>query len=117
MRSVSGGVTIGVPVLAEVEQRIDRAFQGEQQGSRISFISYELMHKVLTPLRWDILRAMAGQGPMTIRAIADQVARDVHAVHRDVKALQLAGVLDKAENGQAVFPYDSVHLDVTLKAT
>lgn len=42
--------------------------------------------------------------------------RDVKAVHADVQALLKAGVLQKTETGQIVFPYEAVRLDVTLQA-
>ena len=37
-------------------------------------------------------------------------------VHADVQALLRAGVLDKTEQGRADFPYDTIHVDFTLKA-
>ncbi len=75
-----------------------------------------MLWKVLTAKRWDILKAMCGQGPLSIREIARRVDRDIKAVHGDVRALILASVLDKTEDGRAVFPYDTVHVDFLLKA-
>ena len=75
----------------------------------------ELLWKVLTAKRWDILQAMTGQGEMTIREIARRIDRYVRAVHGDVQALLLAGVLDRAESGRVVFPYDAVRVDFTLR--
>ena len=49
---------------------------------------------------------------MTIREIARRIDRDVKAVHGDVRALLLAGVLDRAESGRMVFPYDAVRVDL-----
>ncbi len=91
-----------------------RASAYEGQGEFITFASIELLWKVLTAKRWDILQAMTGQGEITIREIARRVGRDVKAVHGDVQALLAAGVLDRAENGRMVFPYDAVHVDFTL---
>jgi predicted transcriptional regulator len=51
---------------------------------------------------------------MTIREIARRVDRDVKAVHGDVQALLVAGVLDRADSGRVIFPYDAVHVDFTL---
>ena len=45
-----------------------------------------------------------------------RVHRDVKPVHADVQTLVRAGVLDKTEQGRAVFPYDTIHVDFTLKA-
>jgi predicted transcriptional regulator len=66
--------------------------------------------------RWEILRAMTGQGALSIREVARRVGRDVKPVHGDVTALLQAGILDQAAAG-VVFPYDAVHVDFTLTRT
>jgi predicted transcriptional regulator len=70
----------------------------------------------LTAKRWEILKALTGAGPLSIREIARRVERDVKAVHADVHALLDAGVLDRTESGEIVFPYEAVHVDFTLYA-
>ena len=52
---------------------------------------------------------------MAIREIARRIDRDVQAVHGDVQALLLAGVLERAGSGRVVFPYDAVRVDFTLR--
>jgi predicted transcriptional regulator len=86
------------------------------KSDRISFASPELLWKVLTAKRWEILRALTGAGPLSIREIARRVERDVKAVHADVHALLDAGILDRTEDGETVFPYEAVHVDFTLYA-
>jgi predicted transcriptional regulator len=108
-------VTLGVSSVEETQTQLAAAFRGEQVGEFISFASVELLWKVLTTKRWSILQAMAGQGEMSIREIGRRVGRDVKAVHGDVQALLLAGVLDTTENRRVVFPYDSVRVDFTLR--
>lgn len=100
----------------DVTRRAQAAFRGAPQGAVISFASPELLWQTLTRKRWELLRAMTGQGPMTIRGAARRVGRDVKAVHGDVHALLDAGVLDRTEDGRIVFPYDAVHVDFTLRA-
>lgn len=107
-------VTLSVASREEVTRRALAAFAGERQGAHISFASVELLWETLTRKRWELLKAMAGQGPMSIREAARRVGRDVKAVHRDVKALLVAGILEKGEDGRIVFPYDAVHVDFTL---
>lgn len=109
-------VTIGVAAEGDVQARINKAFRGESQGHFISFASVELLWKVITPKRWEIVRAMTGAGPVSIREVARRVGRDVKSVHGDVQALLKAGVLDRDENGQVVFPYDEVHVDFVVRA-
>jgi len=107
-------VTIGVSDIEQMKQRTAAAFRGEFQGERISFASVELLWKTLTPRRWALLRAMAGQGPMSLRAAARLVSHDVKTVHGDVQALLAADVLEKDEAGRIVFPYDAVHVDFVI---
>lgn len=109
-------VTFGISSVEDARQRLAAAFRGEAQGARISFTSVELLWKVLTAKRWQLLKAMSGRGPMTIRDAARRVGRDVKAVHGDVHVLLDAGVLDRTNDGRIVFPYDAVHVDFMLQA-
>ena len=93
-----------------------RAFQGKEQGGFISFATAELLWKVITPKRWEVLRALTGAGPIAIRELARRVDRDVKTVHGDVQALLKAGVIDRAKDGRIVFPHDAVHVDFVLRA-
>jgi predicted transcriptional regulator len=106
-------VTVGIASLEQVKARLSAAFQGEPQGNHISFLSVEQMWTTLSPKRTEILRAMTGQGTMSIREVARRVGRDVKAVHGDVHALLAAGVIERDGKG-VVFPYDGVHVDFML---
>ena len=68
-----------------------------QKSARISFATPELLWQVLTAKRWELLKALCGAGPMSIREAARRVGRDVKGVHGDVTALLNVGVLDRAE--------------------
>ena len=83
---------------------------------RISFETPELLWKVLTAKRWDIIKTLTGAGPVSIREVARRVGRDVKAVHGDVHALLLAGLIDKTDGGKVVFPYEALHVDFMIKA-
>lgn len=109
-------VTIEVASREDVTRRALAAFGGKRQGARISFATPELVWKVLTAKRWQILRAMTGAGPMSVREAARRVGRDVKAVHSDVTALLVAGVLRRTEDRRIEFPYDAVRVEFTLKA-
>ena len=87
-----------------------------EKSARISFASPELLWKVLTAKRWDLLKALCGAGPVSIREAARRVGRDVKAVHSDITALLNAGVLDRPEGGGVVFPYEAVKVEFLLRA-
>jgi len=84
--------------------------------ARIGFASPELLWQVLTAKRWELLKAMRGAGPLSIREVARRVERDVKAVHGDVKALLDAGVLNHGKNGGVEFPFDAVRVEFMLEA-
>jgi len=109
-------VTLQLASLDDVKRRAREAFKGARQGARISFASPELLFRLMTAKRWELIRAMAGAGPMTIRAAARRVNRDVKAVHGDVQALLSAGILHKTDTGRIVFPFDAIHVDLMLRA-
>jgi predicted transcriptional regulator len=109
-------VTLSVASREDVTRRALAAFEGKAQGAHISFASVELLWQTLTTKRWEILKAMTGQGPLTIREVARRVERDVKAVHGDIHALLDAGVIERTDEGLVVFPYDAVHVDFMVKA-
>ena len=88
-----------------------------QKSARISFATPELLWQVLTAKRWELLKALCGAGPVSIREAARRVGRDVKAVHSDVTALLSAGVLSRAEGGGVEFPFEAVKVEFLLQAT
>jgi predicted transcriptional regulator len=109
-------VTLAVSPREKVNNRLLRAFDGEAQGTFISFESPSLLFKVLTSKRWELLKLMTGSGPMTIRETARRLGRDVKAVHGDVHVLLNTGILQKTEDGRIEFPFDALHVDFVLQA-
>jgi predicted transcriptional regulator len=87
-----------------------------QKTARISFATPELLWRVLTAKRWELLKVLCGAGPVSIREAARRAERDVKAVHGDVTALLNAGVLNKTEDGHIVFPYEAVKVEFLLQA-
>ena len=84
--------------------------------AHIAFTSPELLWQVLTGKRWELLQAMCGAGPMSIREAARRVGRDVKAVHGDMTALLKAGLVDRTEDGRVEFPFDTVRVEFELHA-
>jgi predicted transcriptional regulator len=109
-------VTLQVAKLDDVKRRVRDAFRGKKQGAHISFATPELLFRLLTAKRWELIRALTGAGPVTIREAARRVERDVKAVHGDVHALLKVGVLQRTDDGLIVFPFDAIHVDVMLRA-
>ena len=109
-------VTLEVASREEVTRRALEAFKGKKHRARISFATPEILWRVLSAKRWEVLKVMARQGPMTIREVARRVERDVKAVHRDVHALLDAGLLERTETNRVAFPFDAIRVEFTLRA-
>ena len=87
-----------------------------EKSARIAFATPELLWQVLTAKRWELLKALCGIGPVSIREAARRVGRDVKAVHGDITALLNAGILDRAEGGGIIFPFEAVKVEFMLQA-
>src|SRR5436190_20427501 len=98
-------VTIGIADVEDTKKRMRRAVAGHGAGAFIGFASVELMWKVITPKRWELMRAIAGAGPLAIREIARRVEHACLEQRRDI-----------AVHGLHVeFPYDEIHVDFVLR--
>ena len=82
----------------------------------IGFATPELLWQVLTSKRWQLLKAMCGAGPLSIREAARRVGRDVETVHGDVTALLNAGLLERTVDGRVEFPFEAVKVEFMLQA-
>ena len=114
MRTVVLEVQTVREVLRDASRAMDRG--RAEREAHIGFASPELLWKVLSAKRWELLKAMTGAGPMSIREAARRVARDVKAVHGDVKALLDAGVIVRTAQGAVEFPFDAVKVEFLLRA-
>jgi len=87
-----------------------------EKSARISFATPELLWKVLTAKRWELLKVLCGAGPVSIREAARRVGRDVKSVHSDITALLNAGVLDRVADRRIIFPFEAVKVEFLLEA-
>ena len=84
------------------------------KSARISFATPELLWRVLTEKRWELLKILCGAGPVSIREASRRAGRDVKGVHGDVTALLNAGVLQRIDDGRIVFPFEAVKVEFLL---
>ena len=92
-------VTIGIADVKDTKKRMRRAFAGHNEGAFIGFASVELMWKVITPKRWELMRAIAGAVELTEgahfmrqrRMIRDALAADGIAARIDALVTRLLG--------------------------
>jgi len=93
----------------------------EDGRALLQFGSYDDLIRSLTPLRLELVTAIAEHRPESMRQAARLVDRDVSDVHGDLKQLEVLGVLRFEEGGpggamQPVVPFDRIemHVEYTL---
>jgi predicted transcriptional regulator len=108
---------IGNQSRREIRERIAAAWKTgkAEPAARVDFPDTSIAWKVLSDNRRAIIQAMAGQGALSIREIAAHVGRDVHAVHRDVRTLHHAGVINRTDDGW-ILPYRTIKLELVIEA-
>ncbi|NLV31888.1 MAG: DNA-binding protein [Acidobacteria bacterium] len=111
-------VILDVKLPGDAMAEFSAAWKGnrQQKADRISFASPELLWKVLTAKRWELLKALCGAGPLSIREAARRVERDVKGVHGDVVALIGAGLIRRTDSGRIEFPYEAIKVEFVLRA-
>ncbi len=95
--------------------RVMKTRRGEREA-RIAFATPELLWRVLTAKRWELLKALCGAGRLSIREAARRAGRDVKAVHADVKPLLGAGILNRTADGRIEFPFQAIKVEFVLQA-
>lgn len=92
-----------------------------QDRITLQFGTYEDLIDSLTPLRLELLQAIAEHAPESMRATARLVDRDVSDVHTDLKHLEVLGIIELEEGGaggamRPVVPFDRIemHIDYPL---
>lgn len=93
-----------------------RASARSYRGEVLNFESPGAFFGRMTERRWTLVRALQGQGEISLRELARRVERDVKRVHADVQELLELGLVERSEGGGVVCPFATVHIDMELRA-
>jgi len=105
-------IRIGVDLQREAEE-IKAAIRRHEAGEDvheavITFESWDLLTRLLTSRRLDLLRHLHRHPQPSIRSLAKALGRDYANVHADVRALAEAGLIDDADGLR--FDFDEIEL-------
>jgi predicted transcriptional regulator len=115
-------ITIGVGDAATTAKEFIDAWKlaesGEalQEKHRLHFENLEVLLKTLTPSRWTLLKKLHANGPMSIRALANDLGRDYKNVHTDVRCLENIGLIGRTKGDRIKVPWDIVEARLLLAA-
>ena len=74
------------------------------------------MFQAITPKRWELIEALQAAGPLSLRALARHLHRDVKRVHEDAHRLIEIGLIEKDEDGKLVVPFSEIRTDFVLRS-
>jgi predicted transcriptional regulator len=86
------------------------------QEDIFTFSSPAQLFTVLTPKRWTMIEQLQKAGPLTYRALARLLERDLKRVHDDAAALIEWGLVIPHDGGGIYVPYDIIHAGFDLKS-
>lgn len=115
-------ITIGVDEAATTAKEFIEAWKLAERGEavqekhRLHFENLELLLKTLTPGRWALLKKLHANGPMSIRALANDLGRDYKNVHTSVRCLENIGLIGRTKNDRIKVPWDIVEARLLLAA-
>ncbi|HLD81294.1 MAG TPA: HTH domain-containing protein [archaeon] len=75
-----------------------------KSGVVLYFTSFELLHKVLTPERLNLLRFLALHGRVSVNELSKALNRKREAVSRDLRELSLRSLVRLESKGRFVYP-------------
>ncbi len=107
--------TIGQRVI-EAWHRMERGeLTGANAEIHVGFATWEMMVRVLSPKRLELLRHLHRNPAKSVRALAQALGRDYRRVHEDVEALEAAGLLERDKDGvRAEYDAFNVSMQVAL---
>jgi predicted transcriptional regulator len=111
-------VRLHVESLEESGRRFVDAWRRAERGARVheehlSFASLEGLLATLSPKRIELVRFVRRRPNLSIAAVARALGRDYKRVHGDVRALEMAGLLEENEAGLRA-PYAGVDAQLSF---
>jgi predicted transcriptional regulator len=100
--------------LRAAKRQIAESRKGHAPDFRLSFESARMLFSELTPARVDLLDTLRRVGPCSVYALAKAADRNYSNVHTDASRLEELGLIERAEDGSVLVPYDAVEILLPL---
>jgi predicted transcriptional regulator len=97
-------------------KKADAGLAGEEPINRLYFTDQNTLFSALSPKRWQLLRFLRKEGPMSIKKLAAGLKRDYKNVYDDVKHLSQLDLIEKREDETFHVPWDDITIQLALAA-
>ena len=115
--------TIGIKSSEEAMQDAAEAMHSIAQGrkahpvSACYFANIETFNKILTPQRYELLRAIRKSAPSSLKELAAIVKRDLNSVQEDVNTLVDMDFIEFEHHGKQRAPrvhYEGIRVEIVM---
>jgi predicted transcriptional regulator len=93
--------------------KISAGSDGDRGADQLAVENWQLLARVLTAKRVELLRYARRHQWASVRALAKALGRDCRNVHSDVQTLIMAGLRDNSANGLRV-DYDVIETKIAI---
>ena len=86
-------------------------------GNADYVLSFESAHTLfcdITPVRLDLLNALARLGPCRVEALAQAIRRSESNVQSDSRRLVELGLIERGDDGRLQVPFETLEIHMTL---
>lgn len=83
---------------------------------RLYFENLETLLKTLTPSRWELLKTLRINGPMTEDSLAGRLGMNCSSIHRETKELETAGLISRRAEDLLEVSWDTIEAHLRLAA-
>lgn len=114
-------IAVHVGSLEDMGERFVAAWKAAEAGQpqprdHVTFIELEGFLSAMSPRRLDLLRHLRRNGPMSIRRLSRELARDYKSVHSEVLRLTDAGLIERQARDAVAVPWDRMVTELDLAA-
>ena len=100
----------------DIARRVDAGEAVPEADYHLGFASAAQLFGDLTPARMALLERLKTLGPVSIKALSEQLERNYSNVHADVGKLLELGLIEKNTAGKVHVPWEEIQIRVTLGA-
>ena len=116
-----GRINVHIGTLEDMGARFVAAWKAAEADHPVSrdnttFLSLEAFMATMSPKRLELMRHLRRNGPMSVRRLGHELARDYKSVHREVAMLVSSGLVERRARDQVAVGWDRVVTELDLAA-
>jgi predicted transcriptional regulator len=100
--------------------RFEAAWNRVQEGRAmrpleiLSFPDLPSLLRTLSVARWELVRKLSAEGPLSIYELAKRLERDYKNVHTDVTQLAAIRLIERRADGKVTVPWELLRAELKL---